>query len=250
MTGLLESLKEVLIVLVEPEDPLNIGSIARAMKNLGYRKLVLVNPAIGWRKKAEITARKAADILDDAVECDSLTEAVEGSTLVVGTTAKTGGPRAVVRKVVDADLFFSGFKWSPAGIAIVFGRESIGLKVDELAMCDVLIRISTDIQYPTMNLAVAAAIVMYELRRSLKYKTKTAKPPHPKLRRELINCIEELTKRAGYPEFKRKSAALLLRRVILGCAPHMLTHEECERIVGLLRKATRRIGGSYASQAR
>ncbi|RLG55896.1 MAG: hypothetical protein DRN99_01270 [Thermoproteota archaeon] len=250
MSEALKHLKEVLVVLVEPEDPLNIGSVARVMKNLGYRRLVLVNPVSNWRKRAEVTARRAVDVLEKAMKYNSLAEAIEGSTLVIGTTAKSGGPRAVVRKVIDVDLFFSSFKWSPSGMAIVFGRESIGLKVEELAMCDVLVRVPTDMQYPTLNLAVAAAIILYELRRSLRHRTKLAKPPHPRLRKELIICIEKLAEAAGYPEFKKRSAALLLRRVLLRRAPHMLTHEECERIVGLLKRVTRRIGENHATQAR
>ncbi|HDI86101.1 MAG TPA: hypothetical protein ENF83_01670, partial [Candidatus Korarchaeota archaeon] len=87
------------VILVEPENAINVGSIARAMKNFGFRKLYLVNPMFESFDRAYAAAMRARDVLEGARVVTSLEEAFEGAHVVVGTTAKPGPPGSILRQV-------------------------------------------------------------------------------------------------------------------------------------------------------
>ncbi len=151
------------IVLVEPLYSGNIGSVCRAMANMGLSKLTLVAPRIvdGWQE-GEKFAVHAGDLLRQRREVATLSEAVADCTAVVGTTARGGLYRQHVRTARE---------WAPelvriaghAPVALLFGREDNGLDNDEIARCTHLIRIPTANDYVSLNLAQAVMICCYEL---------------------------------------------------------------------------------------
>ncbi len=157
------------IILVETHYPGNLGATARVMHNMGLRELVLVNPiADANDRQARQMSTHGEAILDRARVARSLDDAVADCVLVVGTSANVGGPYrrqsvgapdAVLPLV--AEVLRLG---QPA--ALVFGPEPSGLDNDTIARCHHLIRIPTGDEYPALNLAQAAAICLYELRRA------------------------------------------------------------------------------------
>jgi tRNA/rRNA methyltransferase len=156
------------VVLVRPQIAGNLGATARVMRNLGLSELVLVAPeADPHDRQARQLATHGEAILHRARIVAELGEAVADCVLVAGTSARIGGPfrrqpagtpDAIMPHVVEAAA------QGPA--ALVFGPEPNGLSNTEVTRCHYLIHIPTDPGYPSLNLAQAAAICLYELRRA------------------------------------------------------------------------------------
>lgn len=152
----------VTIVLVRPSRPANVAAACRAMKNMGLRKLRIVDPPEGlddWDTRAP--AYKAWDVLDGAQPAGTLSEAVADSALVVGTTGRedvalTWTPRRLASEAAARD--------DGEGLAVVFGPESSGLTSLELGLCHALVHVPTDPAQPSLNLAQAVLLLAYELR--------------------------------------------------------------------------------------
>ncbi len=152
------------IVLVNTSHPGNIGGAARAMKNMGLGRLVLVAPRKFPHEEADWRAAGAQDVLEGAEVVDTLAEAIADCQLVVGTSARGRripwpvlDPRNCAREVQSA-----------AGhgeqVAVVFGREDRGLTNEELQACNLHLHVPTHEDYPSLNLAMAVQLVAYELR--------------------------------------------------------------------------------------
>jgi tRNA/rRNA methyltransferase len=160
-----EALSRVRVVLVEPQEPMNVGAVARAMRNFGLARLYLVNPAprVGppWAREAYWLAVHAEEILDRAVAVDSLMEALADVQLVVATTGRSRelypAPVVPAWEVPARVLSVEG------EVALVFGRETFGLTNEELALAHVIGTIPTAPEQPSLNLAQAVVVFAYEL---------------------------------------------------------------------------------------
>ena len=158
-------LASVRIVLVQTYHPGNIGATARAMKNMGLRNLVLVNPVDFPSDVATARASGAEDILQQARIVSSLSEAIADCTLVVGASARSRtidlpewDAAVCARNVVAA---------AQQGVAaIVFGRERMGLHNVDIQQCHKQVIIDADPTYASLNIAQAVQIVCYELYRA------------------------------------------------------------------------------------
>jgi tRNA/rRNA methyltransferase len=160
-----EALSRVRVVLVEPQEPMNVGAVARAMRNFGLARLYLVNPAprVGppWAREAYWLAVHAEEILDRAVAVDSLMEALADVQLVVATT---GRPRKLYPAPMVPAWEVPARVLSVEGeVALVFGRETFGLTNEELALAHVIGTIPTAPEQPSLNLAQAVVVFAYEL---------------------------------------------------------------------------------------
>src|SRR3989337_1662547 len=128
------NLDSISIVLARPKFPENIGSVARAMKNMGLNRMKLVGGRSPFDPSAYKLASGAEDILERAEEFPTLQEAVSEMGCIVGTTSRAGRgrsplltPKAVVKKLIPLSMKNS--------IAIVFGPEKEGLTNEELSLC-------------------------------------------------------------------------------------------------------------------
>jgi tRNA/rRNA methyltransferase len=149
------------IILVEPAGPLNVGSVARVMKNMGLHQLVLVNPQCDHLgEEARLMAVRAADILENARVVESLPEALVGCTRAIATT---GDDRPLATKPEEPADALPWLKEAPS--ALIFGREDCGLTNAELNYAQRLIRIPSSDAYTSLNLAQAVAVCCYELYR-------------------------------------------------------------------------------------
>ena len=156
----------VRIVLVGTTHPGNIGSAARAMKTMGFQRLVLVSPKIFPDLKAREMAAGADDILENAIVVDSLDKALEGAQLVLAMSARPRHLSLPGFTPADGAQFLMGFDDS-VEIAILFGREHAGLTNDELMRCQYHIQIPSDPLFKSLNLAQSVQIMTYELRMRL-----------------------------------------------------------------------------------
>jgi TrmH family RNA methyltransferase len=153
------------IVLVEPSHPGNIGAVARAMKNMGLERLVLVNPRQFPHGEAVARASGADDILAAARVVATIAEAVAGCGFVVATTSRERDQYFRVADVREAaERVLAESRRGPA--AILFGSERAGLTNEQLEAAHLLIRIPASEVYPSLNLAMAVQIVAYELFRA------------------------------------------------------------------------------------
>ncbi len=156
--------KSVRFVLIEPRYAGNVGAAARALKNLGYSRLVLVNPAFDLRdRQAWTMAVEARDILQRAQIAQTLDEALTGAQSVVGATARRGRYR---RPHWRLDALAPEMARMAAGgeLAVIFGREDRGVVDTDLDRCTHLIYLPASERYTSFNLAQAVLLVGYELR--------------------------------------------------------------------------------------
>jgi len=141
----------------------NVGSVCRAMANMGLRELVLAGPRLcDDAGEASRMAVHAADILNARREVATLAEAVADCAFVAGTTARGGLYRQHVK--TPRELAPELLRLAANGkVALVFGREDKGLSNDEIGLCTHLIRIPVHPDYTSLNLAQAVLLCCYEL---------------------------------------------------------------------------------------
>lgn len=153
------------IVLVQTSHPGNIGATARAMKNMGLEKLVLVNPKDFPSGVALGRAASALDILDKAEVVENLEDAIANCGLVIGTSARS---RSIPWPVVDPGECAEKLVAASAqnDVALVFGREDRGLSNDELQLCHFHVQIPTNEEYSSLNVASAVIVLCYEIRKA------------------------------------------------------------------------------------
>ncbi len=161
-------LDNIRLVLVNTSHPGNIGATARAMKNMGLSQLYLVSPKDYPSGVAVGRASSALDILDTAVVCENLTEAIADCSLVIGTSARS---RRIPWPVLEPDecahqLVVEGQNQQ---VALVFGREDRGLSNEELQLCHYHVQIPANPEYSSLNLAAAAMVLCHEIYR-VKYR--------------------------------------------------------------------------------
>lgn len=156
-------LQNIRIVLVETSHTGNMGSVARAMKTMGLTNLWLVNPLVKPDSQAIALAAGASDVIGNAQIVDTLDEALAGCSLVVGTSARSRtlpwpmlDPRECGLKSVSES--------EQAPVALVFGRERVGLTNEELQKCHYHVAIAANPEYSSLNLAMAVQVIAYEVR--------------------------------------------------------------------------------------
>jgi TrmH family RNA methyltransferase len=168
---------KVKIVLVEPEYQMNIGSVARVLGNFGFSELSIIKPKCEIGLDAIKFSKHAREILKNARLCKSFDEAVEDCQVVVGTSGIKERNKDTIRACMSLEEFISDNikKIGNEKIAIVFGREGIGLTAEEIDKCDYLINIESDEKYPILNLSHAVAIIAYAIRKGLIKETENPK---------------------------------------------------------------------------
>lgn len=159
----MDYLSQIQIVLVETSHSGNIGSAARAMKTMGLSHLRLVAPKQPLDEQAVALAAGAADILTQSQTFQTFDEAVADCQLVIGTSARL---RHLQSSLIEprrcGELALQ--RAAQGKVAIVFGRERIGLTNEELLKCQYHLNVPTNPEYGSLNLAMAVQLVAYELR--------------------------------------------------------------------------------------
>ncbi|MFF5864646.1 tRNA (cytosine(32)/uridine(32)-2'-O)-methyltransferase TrmJ [Pseudomonas sp. NPDC012596] len=157
-------LQNIRVVLVNTSHPGNIGGAARAMKNMGLSRLVLVQPKEFPAAEAGARASGADDVLASAQVVDSLEQALVGCSLVMGTSARE---RSIPWPLIDPrECGAKAVAHAVGGeeIALVFGREHAGLTNEELQRCHFHVHIPSNPGFSSLNLAAAVQVLSYEVR--------------------------------------------------------------------------------------
>lgn len=213
---------EVLIVLrvvvIGIEGEINMGFIVRLCKNFAVDELAIVNPQIDpWSEEVRRFAAKGVDYLysgrvkvyntlDDALKNVSISACTSGVVSIEGID--------ILRRAIELDEFVNiAVRYND--VAIVFGRESVGLTRDEIAKCDLLVHIAANPEYPILNLSHAIGIVLYALYKAFKKSSvldKIDKASEEQLR-ILDRYIDELAAIVSSNEFQKELFTMSLRRL-------------------------------------
>ena len=176
-------LGRIRVVLMAPSHPGNIGAAARAMRVMGLSKLVLVQPQRFPDPEASARAAGADSLLENALVCETLDQALHGCVLALGCTARQRGvplpeltPRAGARRLLAAS--------AEGEVALLFGRESSGLENSELQRCQAAVHIATQPDFGSLNLGAAVQVLCHELRVAAMRADQDAAPPVSVDRRE------------------------------------------------------------------
>ncbi len=227
------------IVLVAPEYGMNVGSVARAMKNFGFSELFIVSPKcnpLGF--DAIKYSKHAKEVLQKAKIRKTLSQATKGCKFTIGTTGvlyrhynKTFRSLIALRKLKTKLK-----KQRQGKIALAFGNEGIGLSEKHISACDFLVTIPTSEKYPILNLSHAVAIVLYELS---SLNIKAYEPAGEKEKQELVRSFSLITDKFSKDMRNPKKAKIAFKRMV---GKSMLSDKECATILGVLRKAAKKLG--------
>ncbi|MFW5877486.1 MAG: tRNA/rRNA methyltransferase [bacterium] len=150
-------------VLVEPAVAENVGSSARALKTMGFEKLVVVNSHVHQQPEASWLAHGSADILQRIEVFDTLGAAITDMDLVIGTTAKKRRIYKDYYTCNEIPEILDSKANMLENVAVVFGREESGLTNEELKLCNIFTGIPMKTTYPSLNLAQSVMIYAWEL---------------------------------------------------------------------------------------
>ena len=183
--------QHISIVLVETSHPGNIGSTARAMKNMGLSKLVLVNPKKFPHGDARALAGNALDVLENAIVTSSLTEAIGKAKLVFATSARErsiGWPSSYAEDAAKEIIELTN---ADQKVAIVFGREDRGLTNEELQLANKHLIIPADEEYPVLNIGQSVQIICYEIFKNSSQKIMKSWQDYPSYNQEQLQRLVE-----------------------------------------------------------
>jgi tRNA/rRNA methyltransferase len=193
------TLNHVAVVLHKPRFPENIGSVARALCNMGIDRLIVVSPENYDLERVRTLATHAAgEIVDNIVLSDDLEIALKSFNWVVGTTARRGGERQVVLAPPQMAEQLVAISQNNQ-VALLFGPEDRGLTNSELRLCHQLVTIPTA-DFSSLNLAQAVMVMCYELYKTVLDRS-IPKSPRIATRHELdgmYDQIKEILVRISY----------------------------------------------------
>ena len=231
----------VSFILVEPEEPGNIGSTARALKNMGFRRLELVSTGEFQSEKARSMACNAGDVLRKARIYPRLRDAFGEKSLVVGTTRRRGRRRGLINSL-DEGVKKIKAAASQNRVGILFGRERNGLTNPEVEECGFLMTIPSDPSAPSLNLAQSVMLVAYELGRE---SYGTAFPPLVK-KRQLDDLYKHIQTTLRLLEYAPRGSRNMEKKIMTNLK-HLLgrsglTEWELKMIYGICGQVEKRIG--------
>ena len=227
--------RNIRIVLVRPIEDKNIGSVCRAMKTMGFGTLYIVGHNTIDRSVAAITAVHAVDVLERAIHCQTLEEAVRDSVLVAGVSRRRGkwrkyfalSPEQLAERVASIRR---------GSCAVVFGNEASGLNAGDLARCHLAVRIPSSPEFPSLNLSHAVQIITYQLLRRLngKRKSGTFSPISGGTLDDLVSLtIGSLANIGFFTQGDPEEMSIFLRDILARAA---LEQREADRLARIFEK--------------
>ncbi len=227
-------------ILVGPTEPGNIGAAARAIRNMGFDRLEMVNPVPYMTDEARSMACRAKDVLEEAKVHKSFRRAIAGKSLIAGTTRRLGGRRGLIMDIRTAAPRIRKTA-AKNRVAVVFGNEHSGLTSQELDECGLVLTIPSSPVSPSLNLAQSVMTVAYELSLS----EPTAKSPVLLKNKELQKLYRRFPKTLQLLGYGRKGdkdlGAEIVRNLkrLIGRAG--LTEWELNMLLGLCSRVEREL---------
>ncbi|MFQ3664083.1 MAG: TrmH family RNA methyltransferase [Chloroflexaceae bacterium] len=184
---------QIITVLHRPRDVRNIGAAVRALKNMGFRRLRLVDPAPFDPADLTGIAHRSEDLVAAIELYADLDAALADARYVVGTSerAHPERPMRADLRPFAAELVTRATSAGP--VALLFGPEDHGLDNAALDRCHALLTLPADPAYPSLNLAQAVLLTLYELRMAVAGPLPAAPPRRPATAAELAATVEALS---------------------------------------------------------
>lgn len=222
------------LVIVEPEGSYNVGFIARLAKNFLVDELYIVNPKCDLEESKRFSA-KGIDFLERAKIVPTFDDAIKDVDLKIATSSIADNKGDILRKSIrpwELPRLIEGKR-----IALIFGRESVGLTREEIAKSDLLLFIPANPEYPVLNLSHAVAIVLYEIWRSKSENKPIVSGEAITLVKKYVSDVISLI--PSNSEESQKMQIALTRVLIKG----IYDEDEARTIIRVLRKIYLRMSG-------
>jgi len=242
----------VAVALIEPQYPINVGYIARLMKNFGLKSLYLVRPNFDKAEAAKYSTH-GNDVLV-AAKTVTLSELRKKFDILIGTTAIQAISRLnILRESISAEQLAKIIHDSSTkDFCILLGRESSGLNNEELALCNLVVTIDTKTNYRTMNVAHALAILLYEiskLQSSSELPAKKSKKMVDLASQKdidlLLQYISKLADAGNYDLHKKPLLEAAAKKLLAKSVP---TTKDVMLLMSLLRKSLLAIERGYGKK--
>jgi len=221
------------VVLVEPKYSGNIGAVARAMMNFDVKDLILVNPC-DLDNICYARAMHATKILDQAKIYSSFDDAVKNLDFLIATSSiESKTEKRHLRNPVLLEDFADKIFDVKGKIGLVFGREDYGLFNEEIAACDIMVKIPTSESYPSLNLSHAVTLVLYAIYLRKSFLPKKRRSLGSLEKEKLYEFFCQLLEDIEYPAHKKQHTTIMFKR-IMGRA--MLSKWEYHTLMGVFSK--------------
>jgi TrmH family RNA methyltransferase len=228
------------VILIEPEHEGNIGAIARLMMNFGVSELFIVNPMVKLGDETRAYASHAQEIITDAVIVNDIDTALAGVNYTIGTTSISAKrPGNLLRTAITPEELAKTIYLIRGKVALLFGRESKGLSNMELAKCDIIVTIPSSPKYKTLNIALASALIFYELwKKKTKYQRGYIEEANPQNRERLVDLFDKILEKNVLPTHKKRLTSKAFKNIV---ARAFISKREATLIIGALRKTIEKL---------
>lgn len=238
----------VAVVLIEPQYPINVGHIARLMKNFGLKSLYFVRPNFDTAEAVKYSTH-GNDVLV-AAKTVTMSELRKKFDILIGTTAIQAISRLnILRESISAEQLAKIIHDSSTkDFCILLGRESSGLNNEELELCNLVVTIDTKTNYRTMNVSHALAILLYEIS-----KLQSSELPAKKSKKKvvlasqkdidlLLQYVSKLAYAGNYDLHKKPLLEAAAKKILAKSVP---TTKDIMLLMSLLRKSLLAIERGY-----
>ena len=223
---------------MEPKYGGNIGSVARAMANFDFKNLYLVNPC-KFDDDCYSRAMHADYIIDNAKVFTSFKQCIKNIDYLVATSSiDSTNDKKHLRNAVFLEELSEKIFQMEGKIGIVFGREDYGLFNEEIAACDVLLKIPTSKSYSSLNLSHSVAVVLYSIFIKINTAPSEIRTIGKIEKEKLYSFFSDLLKEIDYPEHKRENTEIMLKRIMGRAMP---SKWEYHTFMGILNKTLNKI---------
>jgi len=242
------------IILVEPENPGNVGAVCRVMKNFGFEKLVILGQGFDLNSEELRNRAKWANDLVDKIKayknCDKriIKKIRKDYDYLIATTAKIGRDYNILRSPISPEQLAERLSEinlkkgrknrnsSETSIGILIGRESSGLTNEEIRLCDFTVSIPTSKKYGTMNMSHATAIILYEIFKAFKKESIIThiNPISQREKEQLMKLLDDTMKKMSFLNDDKKETQRIVWKKML--SKSFLSRREAYALMGFLKK--------------
>ena len=226
------------VILVEPKYGGNIGAVARAMANFDFNKLILVNPC-KLDDECYARAMHAQNLVDNAELFSSFKEATKDLDFLVATSSiDSQNEKKHLRNALNIEELADKIFTLDGKVGLVFGREDYGLLNEEIASCDILLKIPTSENYPSMNLSHAVALVLYSLFVKKQVQIEEKRVIGKIEKEKLYKFFSEILNEINYPNHKKEKTEIMFKRIMGRAMP---SKWEYHTLMGVFSKVLNKI---------
>ena len=206
--------KKFFIILVEPKYSGNIGAVARVMKNFDFKNLILVNPT-ELDEICYARAMHATDILEKAKVYANFNDAIKNIDFLIATSSiESKTDKKHLRNPMNLKDFSEKVFEVDGKIGIVFGREDFGLFNEEIAKCDIMIRIPSSESYMSFNLSHAVCLILYSLFLEKDFNPRKRRDIQKLEKEKLFEFFSRILDLINYPEHKKENTKIMFKRIM------------------------------------